>query len=281
MNHGIEDKSTNIVYLSKWLKEEHEEFYSRLTTLFDTLNIKYDILKYTNDFWYRDYMPIQLDEDIFIKYRYYPNYLLTNKEHRESITNCSRACKCIGVQYQETKLIIDGGNVVPCGDAIIMTDKVVAENGYSLDDDYSEFVEKLKAVYGKNIVLIPWKEHPGDDYGHADGLIKYAGENKILMSNIADEYPDEGAAIERILTDHGYSVTTLHFEKNRINNWAYINFLQVGDKIIMPAFGIKEDKQAMEQIQKSFPYCSIYPIEMKKVAGQGGALHCTTWNIRK
>lgn len=75
----IEDKDTNIVYISKWLKKSHEELYNRLITLFDTFDIKYDILKYTNDFWCRDYRPVQMSKDRFLKYRYYPNYLLGEK----------------------------------------------------------------------------------------------------------------------------------------------------------------------------------------------------------
>jgi hypothetical protein len=75
----IEDKDTNIVYISKWLKKSHDELYNRLITLFDTFDIKYDILKYTNDFWCRDYRPVQLSKDRFLKYRYYPNYLLGEK----------------------------------------------------------------------------------------------------------------------------------------------------------------------------------------------------------
>ena len=96
----IEDKDTNIVYVSKWLRIEHEKFYNRLMTLFECLDIKYDILKYTNDFWCRDYMPIQLSKDRFIKYRYYPDYLLDSKEDKDTITNCSRACKLYYEKYR-------------------------------------------------------------------------------------------------------------------------------------------------------------------------------------
>lgn len=37
-------------------QKEHEDFYHRLTSLFDSLEIKNDILKYTIDFWCRDYI---------------------------------------------------------------------------------------------------------------------------------------------------------------------------------------------------------------------------------
>ena len=173
----IEDKDTNIVYISKWLKNEHQDFYNRLIGLFDSLNIKYDILKYTNDYWCRDYMPIQLSNDTYIKYRYYPNYLLDTKENKETITNCSRTCKSIGIQYKETEIIIDGGNIVPCGNSILMTDKVFTENGCSKFDLHSNFIANLSQIFGKRIVITPWIQHGDDVYGHADGYFKYAGDN--------------------------------------------------------------------------------------------------------
>ena len=62
-------------------------------------------------------------------------------------------------------------------------------------------------------------------------------------------------------------------------NWAYINFLQVGKNIIMPIFDIDEDKIAEKYIKDAFPDCSIYPIEMKDIVKEGGALHCISWNV--
>ena len=66
-------------------------------------------------------------------------------------------------------------------------------------------------------------------------------------------------------------------------NWAYINFLQVGKNIIMPKFDIPEDAIAQQYIQTAFPDCNIHQIEMademKKIAKEGGALHCLSWNV--
>ena len=68
---------------------------------------------------------------------------------------------------------------------------------------------------------------------------------------------------------------------NKDLNWAYINFLQVGDKIIMPEFGIDEDEQAKRYVQNAFPYCKIRQIDCSSIAKDGGALHCISWNIKK
>ena len=139
-------------------------------------------------------------------------------------------------------------------------------------------------------MFIPWTRHsqPDDEkadvYGHADGFIKYCGGNRILMTNLRDTYPDEADEMRQVLESHGYVVTEMLFDVLHPDanvNWAYINFLQVGNVIIMPCFGIDEDRQAQQYISESFPGCNIHTIKMKCVVYKGGALHCLTWNIRR
>lgn len=281
----IFDKDTNVVYLSKWLMDNNEgfpDFFQRLTKLLSELGIKWDLLKYTNDYWVRDFMPIQLEDKVFIKYNYHPDYLLTTAKEKETITNCSRTCACLGITYKETDIVIDGGNVVPCGKYIVMTNKVFSENKCSNNDP--ALLQRLEDVFGRKIIIIPWHQIKDDKYGHADGFIKYAGGNRILMSNHRDAEPQEATAIRSILEEHGFDVTELSFNVKRPSpgcNWAYINFLQVGNIIIMPSFHIAEDKQAKEQIQQMFPDCTIYDIRMNEIVPEGGALHCITWNIKE
>ena len=65
-----------MVYFSPWLKDKkegHPEFYQRLKDLLNGMGIESKELKSTNDYWARDYMPIQLGENEFLKYRYYPD----------------------------------------------------------------------------------------------------------------------------------------------------------------------------------------------------------------
>ena len=63
--------------------------------------------------------------------------------------------------------------------------------------------------------------------------------------------------------------------------WAYINFLQVGNKILVPSLGLPCEESVMNQIRQYFPNCIVDSIEMREVVDEGGALHCITWNIKK
>lgn len=281
---AITDNDTNIVFISKWLKDELPSFFDRFTTLMDEMGIQWCLLKATCDIWARDYMPVQLSEKEFVKYKYSPNYLHGDKEHT---TDCEEACKALGINYRETDLIIDGGNITPCGDYFVMTSKVFTENG-KLKGDW-RFKLLLEKELGRNVIIIPWHQIGSSDdpktdvYGHSDGFVKWCGGNKVLMSNHRDTDAKEAAAIRRILESYGFEVTEMLFDVENPNpdwNWAYINFLQVGNKIIMPSLGIAEDRQALEYVKNAFPDCDVRQIRMRDIAEKGGALHCITWNIK-
>lgn len=293
----MNDYYTDKVFLSEWLadkKEGHPVFFKRLVDAFKKNGVNYETLtkEETNDYWVRDFMPIQLSDGEFLKYKYAPDYL--QKKYKSTITKCYKACTRLGLKCRETSIKIDGGNVVVCGNKIVMTDKVFTENDKNKND--SDFLQELeKAFGGRDVVIIPWS-NPGttdsdsdlDVYGHADGFIKYAGNNRILMSAHHMQQKEEAEAIKTVLSNNGFEVIEMDFGQIPMNdlnfhlNWAYINFLQVGDLIFMPYFeGLPENEIAQKYIQDAFSYCRIIPIEMSDIAKEGGALHCLTWNIKQ
>lgn len=285
----INDRETNIVYLSEWLSNEkcgHPDFYNRLTNLLDRLGIKWGVLRHTNDYWVRDFMPIQIATDDFLKYKYAPDYLVKVRGRKGFVTDCAEDCRELGIKCRETDVVIDGGNVVLCGENVIMTDKVFEENGVEKGDE--RLTLALEKALKHKVIFIPWVRHAPpsskteDVYGHADGFIKYCGNNKILMTNHRESRPNEADAIRRVLERNGYKVTEMLFDVPKPStyyNWAYINFLQIGSEIIMPCLGIDEDYLAEIYVKEAFPRCNVTTIEMKDMVEEGGALHCLTWNI--
>ena len=104
------------------------------------------------------------------------------------------------------------------------------------------------------------------------------------MSNHRDSYPEEANEIRYRLEAVGFEVIEMLFDVPNPNsdyNWAYVNYLQVGNKIIVPTFGIPEDKQALKYIREANPGCVVRGFRMRDIAKNGGALHCITWNINK
>lgn len=286
----IQDRETNFVYISYKLGywKEFKDFYKELTNLFDELDIKYANIYDSKDIWARDYMPIQIESNDFLKYKYAPDYLVNVKSRENYITDCTEACRKLGIRYRETDIIIDGGNVVLCGENVVMTRKVFTENNRPIGD--ADFHKQLEKIFNHKVIIIPW--HPtgsldneeADIYGHSDGFIKYCDGNRILMSNHRENDEAEAIEMRSVLEKNGYEVTEMLFPVKNPNldyNWAYINFLQVGNKIIMPKFGIEEDEIAEKYIRSAFPYCTIRAIDCCNIVLKGGGLHCITWNIKK
>ena len=284
---NFNDTMTNFVYISDKLKEFYPRTYSRLTKLFDDMEIEWGEIEGTKDIWIRDYMPIQISSESFVVYNYNPDYLKDSGVEyiTDSQAIANRVLKHCNKEHYD--ITLDGGNVVTCAGHMVLTDKVFTENGRKKYDP--EFSNYISVVLNSEVIFLPWHcENPNDPnadvYGHADGFIHWTGDNRVLMSNHRDYCPVEADEIKRRLECVGFEVTEMLFDvpnPDKDYNWAYINYLEVGNKIIVPTFGIPEDKQALRYIKKANPDSIVRGFRMKDIAKKGGALHCITWNIRK
>lgn len=282
----IKDIETNFVYLSDKLETRYSDFFKRFTSLLNDMDIEWGIIPHTKDIWVRDFMPIQIDKDHFLQYSYKPDYL-QDKKYLKLQSDPSLICESMNLDCRKTDIIIDGGNVTLCGNYIVMTQKVFTENGKNIVD--REFYNTLKDIFGKEVIIIPWhcidpNDEYADVYGHSDGFVRWCGGNKVLMSNHRDFDKVEAMEMRRIMELYEFEVEEMFFDVKNPNydwNWAYINYLQVGQKIIMPSFGIAEDRHALAYEQKNNPGCEVRQIRMRDIAANGGALHCITWNIKK
>ena len=150
----IQDKDTNFVYIANKLSQwkGYSAFCKELISIFDELKIPYGRIYDAKDIWTRDFMPIQLEENVFLKYQYAPDYLVKIEKRKSYITDCTEACLKLGVQYRETDIVIDGGNVVLCGDNVVMTDKVFTENNR---DKYDvDFLKQLEDTFGHKVIIL-------------------------------------------------------------------------------------------------------------------------------
>lgn len=224
-------------------------------------------------------MPIQTDEKRFVFYKYNPNYL--QKPHlKRTITDVTHIGEVDCLRQSEAvtlDLVVDGGNVVKCGDKIVMTEKVFFENRDKSSDEVRRLLEK---AFLCEIVFLPWDTV--ETYGHSDGIIHYAGGNRVLMTNYADSDADMAHKFTRILDKH---FEVIHLEYNvkskHMRSWAYINYLQIGNLVLVPQLGISEDEQALQQIANALPQCEVMGVQALEAVRKGGALNCISWNVRE
>lgn len=276
----LTDHLTNTVYFSSLLPEKCPVLNAHLVDALQKHDISYAYLSGTKDIWCRDFMPIQVGVERFVFFKYTPDYLQdkaglkiqTNPE--DVFLSESNKLKYLLPQSSTIDIVLDGGNVVKCNDVIVMTDKVFVENK---DKSPAEVERILKDAFQCEILFLPWD---GDMCGHSDGIIHYAGNNRILITNYKDFSRYYYYSYLKIL-EKKFEVIPLKYKTKRLHarSWAYINFLQIGNLILVPQLGLEEDHQALEQISKALPNCDIVAIPALEAVRHGGALNCISWNI--
>lgn len=267
----LTDRETNKVYFSQLIQDF--ACYHSIVKKLDKHNIEHQTLLHTKDYWIRDFMPIQISDKEFVQYEYNPDYLQNKLDY---ITKPSSCCKSVGIETTHLNLVIDGGNVIKCTDCIIMTDKVFIEN-----PNYTKLklINLLETTFGCEIIFISWDRN--EAYGHADGMVRYIEGNKVLLNNYADYDKAFRNQMVKILQVH-FNIVELSYttSKPSTHNWAYINYLQVQNLILLPVLGIDEDEQALEQFCKIFPNQQIEQVDVSEIAPLGGALNCVSWQIK-
>ena len=267
----LTDRDTNKVYFSQLIQDF--ACYHSIIEKLNKHNIEHETLSCTQDYWVKDFMPIQTSDKKFIQYVYSPDYLRNKINY---ITDPSTCCKLLEIRTNPLNLIIDGGNIIKCSDCIIMTDKVFIENS-----NYSKLhlINMLETFFGCEIIFIPCDRN--EVYGHADGMVRYIDENKVLLNNYGDYDKIFRNKIMKVLQTH-FNIVELSYKisKPSIYNWAYINYLQIGNLILLPTLSIDEDAQALEQFCRIFPTQKIEQVNVSEIVPLGGALNCISWQIK-
>ena len=86
----------------------------------------------------------------------------------------------------------------------------------------------------------------------------------------------------KVLRLHFSKISELQYGKYaQKNSWAHINFLRVGNFLLVPQIGIASDTMAIEQLKEIYRDCEVVPCEAKGIVAKGGAFNCVSWNIKE
>ena len=156
-------------------------------------------------------------------------------------------------------------------------------NTYYWDCPNKDLSELLEA----EVIIIPAQN--GDMTGHADGMVRFIDHDTILGNNRSDEYKYWKNGIEKVLKDYSIKYIDVPFfygykDSKHPDNaiGVYVNYLEVGNLIILPVFEVEgnKDAEAIAAFKQIFPDKMIEAIKYNEVALEGGTLNCSTWTYK-
>jgi agmatine deiminase len=278
-------KETNTVYLSKLLKTDRfSGACIRLLRLMDNHEIQYKFLEGTRDIWCRDYMPIQVEKDKYVKFGYKPSYLTSNRELQSDFETVYQESN-LNFRYNTSKINLDGGNVVNWSDKVIITDRIFDENPrYSRKN---RLIESLEKNLESEVIIIP--QIKSDLTGHADGHVRFVNNSTIIGNDRKREYKYWKIGIDKVLKAFKLDYIDIPFFDPKDNKnpdsavGYYINYLEIGHLIILPIFEIKgnKDYEAFEVIKKVFTDRIVETINVNEIGIGGGLLNCISWTVKE
>lgn len=279
------NRTMQTVYLSGLLMTRFPESCKRLTDILNKHNIPFAFLKGTKDIWCRDYMPVQTPSGRLIQFKYDPSYL-KNSQYSDSRSIIEYVDKVNNIKPLFSDINLDGGNVVMYGNRAIITDRVFSENP---DWTQEKLLTELSRLLECEIIIIPAYKPEYDFTGHADGMIRFVDENTVLVNNLEQDFKYMKDTIIKALDKANLKHINFPWFEHKIkgnNDHAigiYLNYLEVGNLIVMPEFGVpgNKDAEALAKLKEVFPNKIIETIDYNDVALEGGILNCTTWVITK
>lgn len=275
----IADWDVNHLFVSDRLEDQFPHLFPSIRCALPGVTI--NVIPGTYDIWSRDYMPLQIAEHRFCQFVYRPDYL---RGYEHVITPHDK-CRLPGMeQYIQEPIVLDGGNVVASRTRVILTDKVFSENP-TIKRNCTR--QRLEQVFDSECIFIPTQA--GDEVGHSDGVVRFLSEHRVLINDYSTIDPRYGETVRNILERYGLQVDTLPMFEEHLQRrkgelpsavGIYINYLRVGDLVVVPGYDRPEDEFALEKLRHVLPDASVLQVPCRDLAQAGGVLNCISWTVR-
>jgi agmatine deiminase len=275
----IAEWDTNRLFFSDRLEEDEPALFAALRSALKEVAI--GIIPGTHDIWCRDFMPVQLGDTTFCQFVYDPDYL---RGFGHLVTPAHKCRPPFLGECRQVAIVLDGGNVVASRTKVILTDKVYRENPTV---ERPCLRRRLEELFGAECVFIP--KEPYDPVGHSDGVVRFVSERRVLVNDYSGVDPAYGLKLRTLLERSGLEVETLPMfqEKGRRRRGAlpsavglYINFLRVGNLVVVPGYDRAEDAEAVGRVRKAIPHATVFQVSCRSLAEKGGVLNCVSWTIK-
>jgi arginine decarboxylase len=219
------------------------------------------------------------------------------------------------LDYYLPNFVLEGGSIAVDGEGtLITTEACLLSKGRNPTLNRTDIEEILRDYLGvEKVIWVPHGIYLDETDEHVDNMVAYVKPGEVVMAWTDDEKDPQYAFCQatykalseatdakgRKLTIHKLYVPSpalyLTKEESRglVNSAStldkrtegrrlaasYVNFYQGKDFVILPQFGVKEDKLAYDEIKKLFPNKTIHAVNSKEILLGGGNIHCITMQL--
>jgi agmatine deiminase len=289
-------ENRQVVYVSqslKW-KDHGNPVFEQLQQI---LGNRLKVLPISNE-WCRDYLPVKGAHGKHVLFKYAPTYLIGDKTHEKTIPlNLPSALNKLGIAFETSEVVLDGGGIVMHGDIAIVTDRVISENATAWYQEKPNVLKDIRDLLGlKKLIVVP--ADPFDITGHADGTVRFIDSKTVLINDPMKLYEvlETGDSIhqlemynrwiknlEQTLKDAGFRIeylpSLMHLEEKPNSAWGiYLNFLELDDMILVPFFRKYDETnhKVKAMIEKLYGK-DVHGVYADELSKEGGIINCCTW----
>ena len=273
--------SYNIKEVKKHFQDEHNLFF-----------VEY----MTNDTWARDCSALSLeqnDEIVLLDFIFngWGNKFDAKKDNAmtQNIAHKYFTCKLKNIDF-----ILEGGALESNGAGkILTTSACMLGKNRNPHLNATQITQKLKDFFNaEHILYLNHGYLAGDDTdSHIDTLARFISKESIMYvkcDDINDEHYHELKLMEEelqmIAKEQNLQLIALpmcdalYFEGERLPA-TYANFLFVNGAVLVPTYGVSQDKKALEIFKNTFHDRDIIGIDCSVLIRQHGSLHCVSMNF--
>lgn len=255
----------------------------------------------TNDCWNRDFGAIFVKDNkdwIGLDFEFnswggkYP-YDLDNQV-------ASKMCQILNKKCQKIDMVLEGGSIDVNGAGSLLTTESCLLNKNRNPQLTKEDIENnLKKYFGVKQVLWLKEGIVGDDTdGHIDDITKFVNENTIITAIEEDKEDENYIPLKENLellksfkdtNGNNFNIITIPMpkpqyfdfpeEKNYRLPASYANFYITNKYVLVPTFNCKQDKIAIDILQKLFNNREVIGIYAYDILIGLGGFHCLTMQI--
>ena len=274
----VNESDGNKLFITDLLLNHHPTIAKTIIETCCLHDIEVGTINHANDYWCRDFMPLQINKNKFVQFVYDPSYY-KHKKYRHLKTDIQELNYSLAGEIIFSHIVLDGGNICSYNDTAIISEKVFRDNSlYTKQTLINELTNLLEL---DKIVFIPTV--PYDVTGHADGMVKFINEDTIFLNDFSKTCSHSYLKkLHKALKDFNVIPITNEFHRNKLKDDAtgdYINMIVVKELIFLSSYRFPTDVLALRTVQAVYPNHKIIQIKTNDLAAKGGVLHCATWNL--